>query len=528
MESIFSRLGGRAGLWFLAALTFSLLLASPSSRAGSLSESQIKVEQCKVKFSEGDYKEALGLAAAAAEDDPSSVEAHHYAGLCYMALKEYDSALASLEKAGALSPNQALLQEDVAWAALSAGKNDRAIEAAEAALSITPDSDRASFLKAQALMSENRHDEALALYKELSGSEAYGQAANYYAGYCLVKMGRTQEASDYFDLAASLGPETEIGKDAAVYSRALKSGDDLEEKKPWSVRVRLLYQYDSNIVPVDDEQNLPEDVENMEDGRVVLDLDAAYRLVDETKYGALVRYIGYINMHSKESDVDLMYHLGQVSGWYYVNAGQVPMKFGMDLDYSTASVGGEAYSSYLRASPEVSAWWTETIRTRVILSYMSESFSDPISDDHADLEDADDYNRDNTRMGASLIQHVYFYEGRLNVWAGYSYSTIEADGKNYTRDVSGPMVGAVALFPRDIIATAMFRNESRQYSDYEVNDGDKREELMNSATFSVQVPVYKWISAYGGVIWQEVDGNESNGVLDYDRLIYSIGMIGDF
>ncbi|HUT55601.1 MAG TPA: tetratricopeptide repeat protein [bacterium] len=500
--------GGIGALVCLVALSF---LFPALARGGT--EAQIKLEQAKVQFSAQNYQEALGLLDAVVAEEPENAEAYHYAGLCQLGLDKPEAAIPLLTKAAELKPGDAGALEDLAWAQVMSGKLDDAIASADRALGVNPSSEPATLYKAQALMGQNKFGEAKPLLQKLEGSATYGQAALYYEGICAANLGQMDQAGGYFQRAAALGPDTELGKKAAANVSALEAGGVAGQAKPWSVRVRLLYQYDTNIVPVNNEDFLPEDVSHQEDGRAVLDLDARYKFVDTAEGNAYVRYGGYSNWQFRENSLNIMYHRGELGGSRDLKAGPTVIRVGAKAWYMVNYLDGDLYSNNWQATPEATFIWSRELRTRLTVDEAGETFDDPGEDDN---------DRDNTRTIVSIQQHFFLADGKVNTWIGYGYGAVNASGDNYNRVDNLGHAGLMASLPRKSVAALIYRYEYRDYPDSAFD----RREVRNTVNASLQVPVYKQLSAYASVVYMSVDANLEQ--LEYERWIYTLGMMADF
>lgn len=492
-----------------------LLVLSPSLVLGG-SAAQIKIEQAKLNFSEQNYKEALGLLDDALKEEPDNAEAYHYAGLCQMALDKPEAAVSLLEKAARLSPDDPGVHEDLAVSAIAAEEFEKAFTAADKALSLKPGTPRAMLSKGQAMIGLNNYQDALSQFEALSRLSGYEQTGFYYSGICMTHLGRTQDAANYFDRAHAAGPETDMGLEAKRFGEALRGGDvTAKPTKPWSARVRVLYQFDYNIVPVHSEDFLPEDISDKDDGRVVVDLDARYNLLDARDYRATVRYMGYGSWHARESEYNLVYHLGELSGYYKLDTGDYTTKLGTKFDYSYATLDNDHYSDYYKAVPEVSVRWSPMLQTRLVGDYMAEKFDD-------DFNKKNDMDKDNTQIHVALYQHFILMDGDLNTWLGYRWGEVSADGKNYDRMDNEAIGGGMAALPGKAIASVVVRYQDRDYHNNSFNRHEKRI-IVNT---SFQMPIYEMINIYTGVVYMTSDGNVKT--LDYERWIYTIGLLASF
>jgi len=490
---------------FVAA--YVIWFAAPDA-ARAAADAIVNLERAKVLFSEGEYRQALDFLEFALEEEPANVEALHYAGLCLMALDRSAEAADNLTKAADESTDpDADLLADLAWARVSAGRFQAALEAAQASLAKQP-ADRARLYRGRALMGLSRYEQALPVFWGLRDSPDWGQAGHYYAGLCLVHLGRTEEARAEFEAANQLAPRTEIGAEAGEYAKSLAPG--AEKPGPLSLRARLLYQYDTNIALVEDEDLLPEELTEKEDSRGVFDLDFRYDFARSGNGGAWVRYTGYVSMHGEEDALDLMYHRAELGGLVRAPVDDLDLKVGGWGSYSCSWLDWEWYTQEWSGVFESRMDWADVTRTRVLVEYSGEWFDEPGDDDN---------DRDNTEVEYYIYQHLFIAGGKVNLWAGYSYGTLWAEGENYSRIENTGHAGMVAAVPGGSLVAVLFRYEDRDYPD---NSFD-REERRSIASASWQIPIYGPLHGYLGAAYQTADANLDN--LEYERWIYSAGVM---
>ncbi len=494
------------GLWLLAVLA--LVLVSFTARADS--ETMIKMEQGKIEFTRKNYDKAISLFKEVIAEEPENGEAQHYIGLCYMGKGEPWKAVPYMKRATKLCPCKVTSYEDLAWATYEAGKHDESIQASNKALALDPDSDRGKLYKGMNLMSEGYHERALPYFKDLEDSETHKQSAYYYQGVCMTKMGRTDEAEEYFERARRADPDSDLGQNAARNLKGLEGRVPEGPKKPYYIKFRLLYQYDTNIVPVHEEDYLPEDVSEKEDGRIATDLDARYRFFENQNSYAQVRYLGYGNWHQEEDNVNLMFHKGVLSGFRRLEAGGTSLGLGAAGDYYHSTVDNDYYSSEWSIRPYLSVFWSPFTSSRFMGKYFSETFDEPGEDDN---------DRDNTGYAFSIFQHFYVMDGKLNPFVGYEYKQVNAEGENYNRTENEVTAGLKARLPLESRLLVYLRYEDRQFPD---NVFD-REEQETTAGLQYQIPVYKSLNVYAGLLYSTVDANVD--LLEYDRMIYTGGLM---
>ena|GEM_PF-1654659 len=497
-----------SGRGLCVAVALALVLLSFTARADS--ETMIKMEQGKIEFTRQNYDKAISLFEDVIEAEPENGEAQHYIGLCYMGKGDAWKAIPYLKRATKLCPCKVTSYEDLAWATYEAGQHDESIQASNKALALDPESDRGKLYKGMNLMSEGYYDRAMPYFKDLEDSKTYKQSGYYYQGVCLTRMGRTDEAANYFQRAKDADPDSDLGQHASRNLKGLEGMTMDGPSKPYYIKFRLLYQYDTNIVPVHDEDYLPEDVSEEEDGRIAADLDARYRFFENKNSYAQVRYLGYGNWHQEEEDVNLMFHKGGISGLRRFNAGGRGYGIGGVADYYYASVDNDYYSSEWSVRPTFYVYWSPQTTTRLVGEYFDETFDEPGEGEN---------DRDNNGFSFSIYQHFYVMDGKVNPFVGYRFKQVAAEGDNYNRDENMVIGGVKAMLPLESKLLVYVRYEDRQFSD---NVFD-REEQETTASAQYQIPVYKSLNVYAGILYSTVDANVD--FLEYDRMIYSGGLL---
>lgn len=505
--------------WLRAGLVLSLmaavaLLLPLIAQAGT--KAQIKIEQAKVEFSDKNYQQALALAKEALAEEPDNGEALQYAGLSELALGLNEEAFGHLQKAAQVLSGDAGVQEDFAWSALTLQRFDAALAAADKALAIDAGRPRANLYKGQALIGLKQYAEALPALAKV-GPGAYQQAAQFYSGVALMDLGRTGEATPFFKKAKDLGPDTALGKKAGDYLAAL-GGGEAADGKDYKARIRLLYQYDTNIVTVNDEDYLPEYIEEKEDGRIVLDGDLAWHFVNTGNARASIGYMGYASWHNQETEMNLQFHRADLSGYYVAPAGSAKLKFGAGANYAYAGLDNETYSLTWTATPYLEIGWSKTLLTGIEVTYMDEDF-----DEDFDMMGTPDIinQRDNTRTHVTLRQHFMMAEGKVGLMVGYRWGNVWAEGENYNRLDNTGLAGLQLALPAKSVLSLSGRYEDRDYPD---NDFDRHDRLTN-VSLSYEIPIYQALHFYASVVYANVDSNMEP--LEYERWIYGAGLVAD-
>ena len=251
---------------------------NPEARDAHLNLSQALIEADRPR-------ESLEASRAAAEQRPDSPGPHSNLGLALMALDRFEEAEAAFgrvlesnpryrnarQNLGELRKKQGRYDEAVeqyrlaleidpefalGWAGLAdahflAGQHEEAAEAAERSLSIEPDSQNAAALQlllgrastatihtqAETLRAQQRHDEALALYREALEMDSRFAPAIAGMGIAFFELERYEEAIEWIERALDVSPELpEAPSLHRLTGRALQEVGRLEEATEHFVR----------------------------------------------------------------------------------------------------------------------------------------------------------------------------------------------------------------------------------------------------------------------------------------------------
>ena len=244
---------------------------NPEARDAHLNLSRALIEADRME-------EGLSASRKAVEQRPDSPGAHSNLGLALMALDRFEEAEAAFGRAleidprdrnagqnlGELRKKQGRYDEAVeqyrraleidpdfalGWAGLAdvhflAGRHEEAVEAASRSLSIDPDSPNAADLdlllgrastasihsRAETLRLQQRHDEALALYREALEIDSRFAPAIAGMGIAFFELERYEEAVEWMQRALALAPELpEAASLHRLLGRALQGLGRMEE-----------------------------------------------------------------------------------------------------------------------------------------------------------------------------------------------------------------------------------------------------------------------------------------------------------
>jgi hypothetical protein len=196
--------------------------------------------------------------------------------------------------------------------------------------------------------------------------------------------------------------------------------------KDWSLDLSAGVKFDDRVTVDEADASAASDV------AVVLELDAAYKIVNESDTRVEIGYEFYQSLYSDLSAFDWQEHNPSISGWTKLGG----VKLGISYDYLYGSLGGSFYYGQHTVTPSLSAYLADDMQ--LILSYRY------YDKNYTTLED----RRDATGHQPNADLYFYFSEnkkGYLSVGAGYTNE--DTFGPEY--DYSGFVGRAAVQFPID-------------------------------------------------------------------------------
>lgn len=441
-----NRVAGR--LAAAALVTAVTLTAAPQLAARDFTEAEFVTLPAAQAFRDGRYEEALEAFKALLETNPQSSLVLRYAGLAALRTGQAEAALGYFDRAVAAEPTSAA----------------------------------AHFNRAQALLTLNRRDEAVAaltrVTAEAPGSPYADQARTFLEG-----------------LGAATGEER-------AQTRATKT--------PSFLQAGVGLAYDDNVAAkATDEDEAFRAFEFLEGAHFFHEGQRTYLKGDGR---------GYLNHHTDDQDeFDLISVEGRLEGGMRGEIAGRPglLAFGLLADYD--HLDGERFATGFGADLTGAVGLSERVSAVLVQR----------------VEDID-YEEDGvapnftSRDGVVYTTNarVYFLsaDGKSFSWAGYLFEAVNANGQNFDREGHGVEIGGrLALTPRfRIDGHAEYREDDydnfvgpiqreTDYLELEIGGAFKltdRAELRGRYTF--------------------VDEDSSLDALDYDRNVFSLSVVYAF
>jgi len=506
--------GGPRQGWIAAGLLALLGLLAPGVGAAETKEWQINLEKAKLAVSARQFQEAAELLKPVVAAEPDNVEALRYLGLAQIGLDDFTAAEQSLSQALARDPNLVGARLDRAWALIELKKPEAALADLEIVLAKEPDLPRAVYFQGHALMLKKDYAGAAAAFEKASALDPkLAQAALLHAGVCRDKLGQGEKAREALLNAQALDASSPLGKAAGDYLDQLEGKGRPEKRKRFEASASLLYQYDTNVAAVANEELLPQNLKHREDGRGVVLIGLLGRPLVTKNWETEANYCFYASQHEKADEFNLMVHQGILGGTYSTNLSRYPLRLRLRASYQWAGLGEsyEYFSTTMGFLP--SAFLQESDRNITEFSYHveSETFAQP---------GVGPLDRDNIADQLLLGQYLGFLNNRAWLRVAGRFTFVDANGQDYDSSRIAGLAEVRLPLWKKAEALAGFDYEHRDYFN---SSGHRRDEVYVYRA-QVEQQIIKHLSGYISAVFNDYNSNLT--AFTYERNIFTAGLTG--
>jgi tetratricopeptide (TPR) repeat protein len=497
----------RRRVWTQIALALGIALLPPAASASVKSE--IAFHQGVVAFGKGELDAAQTAFEAVLSEDPKDTAAIHYLGLIAAQRGDFETAIARYENAIALDPTDVDLRFDLGSALLEAGKTAEASREFEMVLQAQPDRARAQLFAGIAAYRAGRYQESLPYLKRaVELDESLRPQALYYTGLCQAHLQDFPAAASAF-AGVQQSPLSPLTDSARNLARQLPP--EGEAPRRWALAVTAGLEYDSNPTIAGQTLN------SHPDGRGVYQIRSSYRLYEDERYSATAGYEGYLSSHFDQTFVDLMTHVGYLTG----SADFDPVTFNLRYDYAYTWIDAfdaKKFRQLNRVTPSVSYREGSWGFSQLYYQFYDENFKRPLL--------TGDLDRDGQRHVVGFNQFL-FPGSHLPDFMPFTYYRIGARGE--FQDTKGAefdyaswefSFGFGAELPGGVDLSFLYRLTERDYRhdslfSMPAPPAYKRNDLEHRMTFELSKDLGNhWQVALAGAFTL----NDSNVPLyDYDR-----------
>lgn len=290
---------------------------------------------------------------------------------------------------------------------------------------------------------------------------------------------------------------------------------DGSKSKDWSLDLKVGVMFDDRVTVLDDET----DASAASDVAAVFDIDATYKLVNESDARIEVGYDFYQSVYSDMSDFNWQEHSPSITAWTKALGG---VKLGATYAYTYASFGGSQYYGQHAVTPSLAAYLSDDMQLILSYRYYDRDYESP--------EDA----RDATGHQPNADLYIYFSENKKGyVQFGAGYTDEDTAGPEY--DYSGFVGRAAVQVPIDAFGLPgrIRLSYSYQMRDYEnpeslfplvppVPGDPTREDNRQTLRALADVEVADNLKLYADYRFSDRGSNLDTA--DYNKNVVSVGL----
>jgi len=374
-----------------------------------------------VEFGRGHYEQAVHLFEQARQARPNDVEAAEYLGQTLLRLKKYREAEALFQNLTQSTAVSAQSWLGLAISQTQLGKYHEALASLEQAQTLNPQNPLIYFYQgvvSHELKSFNQSSElfsrAMALSPDLTPTVRYYTGMSYYERGLIAQAQKELEAA-----IGSGGPESELARTA----RTILQNRTVVPKaaKAWDLSLSLSGQYDTNVVLLPLGVQPPggeTGISQKDDFRMTTYVRGEYRPIQTSLWVAGVAYGFYQSFHQKLSAFDIQDHAPSV--FIQRQFGIITARLQYAFDYIRVDQDPFLLTHVLQ--PIITVAESNNLFTQLQIRYQYKNFQDD--------RFAGNSFRDGTNWMAGVTQYVYFSDGTGHIRFGYTFDTDRTGGGN--------------------------------------------------------------------------------------------------
>jgi hypothetical protein len=493
-----------------------------ASAAGAAYRSEVSYTRGLVSFHQEKWEQALLAFDEAVQAEPRNAVALYYRGLCNARLGMADQARSDLERALELRPDLPALDLGIIY--FEQGRSEQAELWLQRAYR-QPENRFAAALFL-GLSHFRRGDDAAAheFFQDAAKDPRLRQTAQYYDALLALRAGRTGEGRQLLGEVAQLNAETEIGRIAQqTVGEEGSPAMAVEAEKPWAIGGYAGFEFDSNVplAANDSDVRKSRGIDDEEDGRSVLGIGAAYRIVDSNLVQGTLSYGLSQSLHFQINEFDLQGHRVRLD----LSTPGNGLQYGVTGLYDFYLLDFEEFYQQGLAIPWIAYHESDVTATQLYYRFRSRDF----------LDDPFDPFRDGYNNAVGLRQLFLLGAIGRQLSAGYQWedeNPISDDGNDF--ESAAHQIDLRLDFElvdwATFLAGYLFRLEDYQFRNSRTGSppafGRRRHDRQHQLVFHVERPLIPHLIAeieYLGVI------NDTNiDEFEYNRHVLSAAVRVEF
>jgi len=398
----------------LMALVLTLFVVSPPSFlfAETSTEYHLRVAEGVAKLDANDLGLALQRFDEALALEPKGVEAHYYLGVTHARAHRDTLAEKNFQRAIALDRSFLAAHFDLGVLYFRIRADEKALAAFERVEHIDPERARVHYYQGMILRRMGREAEGEAkLRRAVALDPNLGAEVHFRSGAEDYESGRLGSARVEFQAVVSASPEGALAESARQFIEKIDSRS--EKEKRWTLSGSFGLQYDDNVVLAPDQSTAASAAITQSESAVgVVYLLGRYRWLKQETWTGDLEYSFYQNLHEESAldDFNIQDHHLVLSGGRRMG----PYELDLAAEFQIATLGGEAFLSYLKAGPNLSLRHSDGQISEAAYAYGTKSFENigPLFLNNAD--------RDVKTHQIGFV-HYFLFKEKGNLYGGYRF-----------------------------------------------------------------------------------------------------------
>lgn len=446
-------------------------------------------------YEQGNYQEAFDLFNRALNPDPYNVSLYHYLGKTCLKLERTEYAAHCLEVVRKMEPGRAGLSYDLALLYQQQKEYGKALEQFRRVMKEDPANVLAVFQAGVSLYQMNRWEEAINDLQRAGRMNPSVKAnADYYAGICEYRLGKSDMAMQYFTSAKATASSDQLQQNAEKWVQILQREE--KDRIPYRLYAKAGMQYDDNVVL----QPLDVDIfADKSDTAFVGYLSGKYNLINRPQFKAGAGYSHYQTLHSDLTEYDITGSIGD----FYLDYRQFPYSVGFSYQPSYYWVDTDKFLLRHAFTPAVS--WQMNDKTEATFSYtylLNHYFTDEGRDGHANAA-----NVDVTRV---------FKSGYVSGGMGVELNSASHRDECYDQFEARFSTGWPVIEKIRMTLTGIYDNKNYDAADKDLGTSTVRDDNRYYADLSLSRPTfYKWL--FLSVDYEYTRNNSNIDLFEYER-----------
>jgi Tfp pilus assembly protein PilF len=367
-------------------------------------------------YEEGNFNEAEIHFKKALEADPKDPSVNHYMGKTLMAQGRLKAAEGKLSYAWKKDPDLPDLAYDLAFVYYKMGKYRNGAAFFTEFVKMEPHHILANFYAGICLYKRGKFQEANTyLMAAAYMSPELKVKATYYSGICHFEMDQEEEASQKMIFVQANAESNEVKANAEKWLRRIREGRKIG--KPYELEARIGFGYDDNA-PLEPKD---QDIFSDESDTVLLGYVAGrYSFVNKPHVELGIGVSRSQSWYSELDELNTSETAGQLFGFYYAD----PFSYGISLRPVFYQVDEEDFLLIYQAIPQITYRFSRALLGRAFYTYSANDYRQDLYDD-----------RDGSthEVFADTIYNLSGDKGFFQCGIGYEDNTASEDEYDYGR-----------------------------------------------------------------------------------------------